>query len=253
MYKIPAKTLFIGKNLIYVPECHSTNDLAAQMVLQPSAHEGTVIISDKQTKGRGQRGNRWLTEPGKNLTFSIILKPSFLAPSQQFFLTMVISLGVYDLIRSSLNQKHAFIKWPNDLMIDQKKVCGILIENQLRGNEIVHSVAGIGLNVNQEKFSLPSATSLAQMMNKQFDLPPLLEELLENIEARYLMLRNGKVKELRRAYVDAMYWKDELHTFSSQGNTFKGMIKGIHSNGKLVISTGEEELAFDIKEIEYVE
>lgn len=252
MYKIPAKTLFIGKNLIYVPECHSTNDLAVQMVQQPSTHEGTVIITDKQTKGRGQRGNQWLTEPGKNLTFSLILKPSFLAPKDQFLITIVISLAVLDTIKSRLNQR-AFIKWPNDLMINNKKVCGVLIENQLRGNKIRHAVVGIGINVNQENFDLPSATSLSQVSGEPYNLPSLLVDLLECIEARYLMLRNGKTKELKESYVHALYWRDEWHTFSSQGEVFSGMIKGVDENGKLWVKEGETHRTFDIKEIEYIE
>lgn len=252
MYKIPAKTLFIGKNLVYVPECHSTNDLAVQMIQQPSAHEGTVIITDKQTKGRGQRGNQWLTQPRKNLTFSVILKPSFLAPKDQFLITVVASLSVMDLIKSRIRQGVS-IKWPNDLIIDKRKVCGILIENQLRGNKFIHAVAGIGINVNQENFDLPSATSLSQVTGEQYDLSLLLTDLLECIEARYLMLRNGMISELKESYVNALYWRDELHTFSSPGGVFIGMIKGVDENGKLLVKVGETHRTFDIKEIEYVE
>ncbi|HEX5167805.1 MAG TPA: biotin--[acetyl-CoA-carboxylase] ligase [Cyclobacteriaceae bacterium] len=235
-----------------MPECHSTNDLAAQIVRQPSTNEGTVVITDKQTMGRGQRGNYWRTEPGKNLTFSVVLKPAFVEPKNQFLLTMVISLAVHDLIQSGLNCA-AFIKWPNDIMIERKKVCGILIENQLKGNEITHSIAGIGLNVNQKHFEFPSATSLAQVLNKQFYLPSLVDDLLENIEARYLMLRSGKFTELKAAYVSVLYWKGEPHTFSIQGLTLKGIISGVDAAGKLLIDFGERERAFDIKEVEYLE
>lgn len=222
------------------------------MTQQPSAHEGTVIITDKQTKGRGQRGNQWFTEPGKNLTFSLILKPSFLVPKDQFLITVIASLGVLDLIKSRI-QHGASIKWPNDLIIGNKKVCGILIENQLRGNKIKYAVVGIGINVNQENFALPSATALSQVTGEQYDLPSLLVDLLECIEARYLMLRNGKAKELKESYINALFWRDELHTFSSQGEVFSGMIKGVDENGKLWVKEGETHRTFDIKEIEYLE
>lgn len=251
MYKIPAKTLFIGKNLIYVPECHSTNDLAAQIITQPSGLEGTIIVTDNQTKGRGQRGNQWLSEPGMNLTFSIILKPAFISPRDQFFLTRVMSLAVHDLLKA-LIEWPAFIKWPNDLIVNDKKICGILIENQLRGNEITHSVVGIGLNVNQENFSLPSATSLTQITNKQYHLPSLLESLLENIEARYLELRSGRLKELEENFLGAMYWLNELHTFSSSEELFQGSIIGVDPIGKLLIDLNGKVRSFDVKEIDYV-
>ena len=251
MYKIPAKTLFIGKNLIYVPECHSTNDLAARIINQPSGLDGTIIVTDKQIKGRGQRGNQWLSEPGMNLTFSIILKPTFISPRDQFFLTRVISLAIHDLLKA-LIEWSAFIKWPNDLMVNDKKICGILIENQLRGNEIIHTIVGIGLNVNQENFNLSSATSLALITSKQFHLPSLLEALLENIEARYLALRNGKLKALENAYLDAMYWRNELHTFSSNEELFQGSIIGLDPIGKLLIYVNGTVRSFDAKEIVYV-
>jgi len=251
LYKIPAKTLFIGKNLIYVPECHSTNDLAAQIITKPSGLDGTIIVTEKQIKGPGQRGNQWLSEPGMNLTFSIILKPTFISPRDQFFLTRVISLAVHDLLKT-LIEWPAFIKWPNDLIVNDKKICGVLIENQLRGNEITHSIVGIGLNVNQENFDLSSATSLTRITNKQFHLPLLLEELLENIEARYLALRNGKLKELEGNYLGAMYWRNELHTFLSNEELFQGTIISVDPIGKLLVEVNGMVRSFDAKEIVYV-
>lgn len=251
MYKIPAKTLFIGKNLIYVPECHSTNDLIAQIAGQRSSFDGTVVITDKQTKGRGQRGNQWISEAGLNLTFSILLRPSFLVPGDQFFLTRITSLAIYDLL-TSLFDLNVSIKWPNDIMVFDKKICGILIENQLRGNEITHTIIGIGLNVNQEIFQFSSATSLKQVTKKNFSLPSLLEELLEKIEARYLELRNGRQKELQFAYHEAMYWRDEMHTFSAYGNELVGIINGVDSTGKLLVDIDGKTHSFGLKEIEYV-
>jgi BirA family biotin operon repressor/biotin-[acetyl-CoA-carboxylase] ligase len=251
LYKIPAKTFFIGKNLIYVPQCHSTNVLAAQILQQPSAHEGIVVITDKQTKGRGQRGNLWITEPGKNLTFSIILKPAFLIPVEQFHLTIAISLGIVDCIKSFFKLT-ASIKWPNDIIVGGKKVAGILTENQLRGNKIIHSIVGIGLNVNQESLPIATAASLFQMTGKSCDLSLVLNELLEHIESRYIMLRNGRTKELTHDYLKVLYWKDEEHVYFSKGKRLKGVIKGISKTGKLVVETDHGEQLFDIKEIEYL-
>lgn len=224
----------MGKNLIYVPQCHSTNDIAAQVVEQPSAHEGTVVITDAQTKGRGQMGNQWVTEPEKNLTFSLILYPSFVAPKDQFFLICAISLGLYDLLQTALNG-HIFIKWPNDLMVNDKKVAGILIENQLKGNIIKHSIVGIGLNVNQERFNIPTATSMNQISGQQFDLSTILDDLLHQIEVRYLMLRNGKHQTLLNDYHNAMYWRNEMHAFSAASKKFYGKIIGVDEQGRLMV------------------
>lgn len=234
-----------------MPECHSTNDLAAQIVEQPSAHDGTVIITDAQTKGRGQRGNQWITEAGKNLTFSMILYPSFIAPKDQFLLTCAISLGIYDLLLTRLNGK-IFIKWPNDILVNDKKICGILIENQLRGNTIMHSVVGVGLNVNQKGFDIRTATSMCNIAHQEFALSSLLDELLHLIEIRYMMLRNGKGEVLKTDYHDAIYWKDETHTFSSGSEKFEGMIDGVDDNGRLSVVCGGIKRFYDNKQLVYL-
>ena len=129
MYKIPAKTLFMGQKLIYVPECHSTNSSLSDLINHADLPEGLVLITDNQTKGRGQRGNNWDSLPGENLTFSILLKPKFLATRDQFQLNMAIAIGIADGVRQLMSQQVS-LKWPNDIMIDGKKVGGILIENQ---------------------------------------------------------------------------------------------------------------------------
>ena len=242
----------MGKNLIYVPQCHSTNDLAAQVVEQPSAHEGTVVITDDQTRGRGQMGNQWLTEPGQNLTFSLILYPTFVAPTDQFLLICSISLGVFDLLQAEIGGR-IFIKWPNDLMVNDKKVGGILIENQLKGNTIKHTIIGIGLNVNQKEFTIESASSMNQIAGKQFDLSIVLEELLHRIEIRYMMLRNGKHETLMKDYHNALYWRNEMRTFSSSSGDFKGKIIGVGDQGHLKIDSEGIVHNFTNKQVTYVQ
>jgi BirA family biotin operon repressor/biotin-[acetyl-CoA-carboxylase] ligase len=139
MYKIPANTLFMGKRVIYMPECHSTNSEANRMVETQDIDHGTIIITDSQPAGRGQRGNRWLAEPGRNLTFSIIIKPKAFRIANQALLTMVVSLGIHDWLSSLLPEEAVRIKWPNDVLAGDKKVCGILIENHVTGNFISHA------------------------------------------------------------------------------------------------------------------
>lgn len=241
----------MGKKIIYVPECHSTNDLALKLAAEPDTYEGTVVITDRQLAGRGQRGNGWFTEHGKNLTFSIILRPSFLLLKDQFYLNICISLAVRDLVAEKLG-KQVFVKWPNDIIVEDQKICGILIENQLRGDRFTCSVAGIGLNVNQQQFELDTATSMGLAAGGNFILPDVLESLLEKIEVRYLQLRQGLMSEMQRHYLDVMYRRHELRVFSVGGTRFGGIIQGIDNTGRLHIDVDGEARFFAVKEVEYV-
>jgi BirA family biotin operon repressor/biotin-[acetyl-CoA-carboxylase] ligase len=251
LYKTPAKTLFLGKNIVFVPDCHSTNSFALNLCHDSSIHDGTVVITDCQTAGRGQRGNTWEAEPGKNLTFSIIIKPIFLSVREQFYLNIFTSLAVYDLLRDKTNAAIS-IKWPNDVLVDAKKISGILIENHIQGHQVSQSVIGIGLNVNQVNFSVNTATSFREIVNHDQDLSAILEDLLVCIEARYLQLRQQKLSSLKDQYLAAMYWRHEKHVFTSDGNLFEGVIMGIDNDGKLLIERSGKLQAFNIQEIGYV-
>ena len=251
LYKIPAKTLFLGKRLIYVPQCHSTNEIAAQIVDQSSVVEGAVVITDRQLKGKGQWGNSWITEDFRNLTFSLLLKPTFLDLERRFYLNIIAALGVRKTV-SALLKAPAWVKWPNDIMTEGGKIAGILIENQLHGQSIAYSVVGIGLNVNQLQFSVPGATSLAIATGAQFELPGVLETLLECIEACYLQLRNGGHEALKNDYESHLYWKDEWHTFSAGEETFKGIIRGVDEGGLLHVHTAGGARHFSTKQIRYI-
>jgi len=252
LYKILANTLFLGKNLVFMPECHSTNSFAIQLCQQSSPiAEGTVVITANQTSGRGQHGNTWLAEPGKNLTFSVILKPTFLSINDQFYLNIFTSLAIHDYLRDK-GCPNLSIKWPNDVYVNEKKICGILIENQLLGNLLCNTVIGIGLNMNQQEFEIHRATSLSLTLDREFELQSELEILLSMVEARYLQLRQNKLTVLLEDYLRAMYWLDELHTFSSNGHDFEGTICGVDQSGRLRVKISSEEKVFGMKEISYV-
>jgi len=241
----------MGKNLVFVPECHSTNSLAVELSQQQVQPEGTVVITDHQTTGRGQRGNGWEANPGENLTFSVIVNPGFLKVNEQFSLTQITSLAVCDYLHDRLNTTIK-IKWPNDIMVGSKKICGILIENSLSGENLQNSVLGIGLNVNQEIFSLPSPTSMRQITGRWYEPGTELERLLETLEKRYLQLRSAQVPSLGKEYLERMYWLNEKRIFASQSGEFEGVIKGVDELGLLKIETDARELAFDLKEIRFV-
>ncbi len=254
MYKIPANTLFMGGNLVFVPECHSTNTLALQLCQQPSTPEGTVVITNNQTAGRGQRGNSWEAQPGMNLTLSVILKPVFLDLKDQFYLNMIISLGIHDyLVTKKISNSH--IKWPNDVMVGRKKLCGILIENQIQGSRFTNSVAGVGININQQNFTNDTATSLSIVTGTEYILQDELEQLLQKIEARYLQLRQNAHAKIKSNYLNALYWKGETHQFASHGENFSGVIQGIDDAGRLNVQRSDthEVKSFDLKEISYLQ
>ena len=225
--------------------------MVARLVPENKVFEGSVIITDNQTAGRGQRGNSWEAAPGKNLTFSIFFKPGFLDIENQFFLNVVTSLGVCDFLNEYIREEIS-IKWPNDIYYRDFKMGGILIENSLRKGSIEYSIVGVGLNVNQQNYKVATATSMSMVCNQEFDLGALTQELLLNIEHHYLKLRKGSTERLMDEYLNRLYWKGEDRIFRSNGEFFSGEIMGVDEIGRLLIKTGSGTKAFNIKEVAFV-
>lgn len=211
-----------------------------------------MVITENQTAGKGQRGNVWSAEKGMNLTFSLVVYPKFIPAKDQFLLSQAVSLSLYDFIRT-LQIGHVNVKWPNDIMINGKKVCGILIENQLVGSTIELSVIGIGLNVNQTVLPVPTATSLKNIGGFDFPLNEVLEEVCHCMEVRYQQLRNNLWTDLREDYHQALYWRGEQHTFFSKGQNFSGIIRGTDEHGRLQVEVNNDLRHFDVKEILYLQ
>ncbi len=254
MYKIQPNTLFTGKNIKYLPTCHSTNDIAAEMIQSNQAFEGTIVITDHQTAGRGQRGNTWEASVGQNLTFSLILRPSFLKASEQFQLNVAVSLGVHAFLNAFVADGLK-IKWSNDIYHYDKKIGGMLIENTLQGYHIGYSVVGIGLNINQTDFGVPTASSLRNITQQSsaYDLSAMLRALAEQIEKYYLLLKQGQYDRLKHLYLSVLYRYQEWHYFKKNDTVFLGQIIGIDTYGKLAIETEEAEIQyFDFKEVAFV-
>ncbi len=251
MYKILANTLFMGKEIVFMPHCQSTNSEAIRLCAEKSIGEGAVVVTDHQQAGRGQRGNSWESAAGLNLTFSTVLKPAFLAIPQQFLLNVIASLALTDLMTED-GIEDIRIKWPNDLYINSKKVAGILIENQLSNTKISSSIVGIGLNVNQEIFHYENATSLRSVTRRDYVLSDVLIHFLAHLEARYLKLRSGNHQQLLEEYEASLYWRYERHTFYSEGENFEGVIMGINHAGQLLVDAANEERCFGIQQITYI-
>ncbi|MDR2650768.1 MAG: biotin--[acetyl-CoA-carboxylase] ligase, partial [Prevotellaceae bacterium] len=217
-------------------ETESTNDLAHAAV-NNNEPNGTVFVADNQTKGRGQRKNVWESEPFKNLTFSVILYPNFLKVEEQFLLSKAISVAIVDLLKEC--GLSATIKWPNDIYVGDKKITGILIENNIIGSRIVSSIVGVGLNVNQRIFvsDAPNPTSIAIELNKEFDRKTLLERLLFLFEQRYKSLAERDYYELEKAYFSHLYHNDGFYSYTSGENKFDAKIIGISNIGELLLET----------------
>lgn len=252
MNKIQPKTLFVGKNIVYLPTCHSTNDIASEKIQNGEGIDGTIVITDHQTSGRGQRGNTWEALKAQNITMSLILKPSFLRPSEQFDLNMAVSTGIYQFFKAN-GTEGISIKWPNDIYINDKKAGGILIESTISGNNLNYSVIGIGLNINQNSFSNPRATSLTvETGSAEMPLDALVEQLCFYLETAYLSLKNGHKEEIKKKYLEIMFRAGRLSRFRDENGTFLGTIRGVDPVGKLIVEGEITEKSYDIKEIEYL-
>ncbi|MBO0939891.1 biotin--[acetyl-CoA-carboxylase] ligase [Fibrella sp. HMF5335] len=253
MYKIYPKTLFVGQNIIFLPTCQSTNDEALHLLADGTAYEGDVVATSQQTQGRGQRGNQWEALPGQNLTFSLILQPTFLQASEQFWLNMAVSLAVHDSLAPFISTGLR-VKWPNDIYVNDRKMGGILIENALQGYHLAHTVVGIGLNINQTQFGYPNATSLLLEAPYQegYHLPALLTTLCEQLEKRYLQLRNGHRDTLRASYLQHLYRYQEAHLYEADGQRFYGTIISIDPTGRLGLMVDGGIRYFAFKEVSFV-
>ena len=248
------KTLFTGQQLIWLPECGSTNTEAQHLLVKNSATDGCTIITDKQTAGRGQRGNTWEAAPGENLTLSVVWRPVFLAANEQFQLSIAVALAVYDWAAALLGPDPALrLKWPNDLYFGAQKLGGILIENMLSGTKIQHSIVGIGLNINQQTFGAPTATSLALLTGRPHQRVPLAARLLECLEQRYLQLRAGQAVRQHHDYLRVLYRYQESAAYVVAGAIVQGRITGVDATGRLLLdlaSNGQPQ-AFGLQEIRY--
>ena len=234
-----------------MPECHSTNSLASELATQSILSEGTVVITSNQTAGRGQRGKTWETSAGENLTFSILLKPAFLPIKSQFYLTIITSLAVIDFLTDQ-SVALAKIKWPNDILVGQKKICGILIENSVLRDAIQQSIVGIGLNINQKVLGINTATSLSIVARKDFDLNQMLNALLEKFEKRYLQLRSGRMTDLKKEYLENLFGLGSLRIFISDDKKFEGIIEDVDEAGELVLRVENKRANYSLKEIAFV-
>jgi BirA family biotin operon repressor/biotin-[acetyl-CoA-carboxylase] ligase len=246
-------TLFIGHSVINLDKVDSTNNYLHTLLSEKPIAEGFIVRAVEQYAGKGQRGNSWLSQPGANLTFSILLEPKFLPLAEQFWLTKALALGVAEFVSTMVPSALVNVKWPNDIYADGRKIAGILVENILERSIIKYCIAGIGLNVNQDSFDplLPNATSLKMFAGKAFDLSLCLESICISIEKFYLELRNSDYKRIDELYHKLLYKRDVSGNFLLDGKPLEGTIKGVSAQGHLLINTksGSELIVKDTVEV----
>ncbi len=239
-----------GHKIIHLESVDSTNNYAATLISEGKADHGTVIMADDQFAGRGQRGAEWRVKPGQNLTFSLILFPDNLSVSEHFVLSQVTALALHDLLRKFGISAH--VKWPNDIVVDERKIAGVLIENQLRGSRISSSIIGVGINVNQTEFGTLQATSMKNNVGSFISINDLLFSFIAAFDHFWeIWLKSGK-GDIESLYEARLLGKDEMRHFEDEIGAFEGVVLGVSEEGKLRILKKEKECLYDLKEVRFI-
>jgi BirA family biotin operon repressor/biotin-[acetyl-CoA-carboxylase] ligase len=225
--------------------------MAKNMVKSGSLAHGSIVITDFQESGRGQQGNVWVSEKGKNLLFTIVLRGMNIAPNQQYLLNVATSLAIQKTLSTFLKGCDVAIKWPNDIYVNDRKICGILIETIISNGQLESIFCGIGLNVNQRHFSLNSATSVNIESGSDFERDVILEHLIMELEACLATITKD-VPKLLEDYHANLRWIGETRTFLVDGNLLEGEIQGINEQGKLILKVFDEIRHFGLKEITFL-
>ena len=241
-------------HIIHLPEVTSTNSYSKEMLKDKRPPEGTVIVADHQTAGKGQDDNSWESEAGKNILMTLILYPSFVEISSQFRISMAVALGIIDFLKGILPDQQVLIKWPNDIYVGKGKIGGILINNEIMGDHFEHVIAGIGLNVNQLAFSsdIPNPVSLKTISGQEYSLQDMTLRLCDCVMRRYEQLKHESFSRIETDYLKFLLGLNEWREYIYQGKTITARITGVNEFGRLILETDGAVIECDIKEIAYL-
>jgi BirA family biotin operon repressor/biotin-[acetyl-CoA-carboxylase] ligase len=237
-------------NIIKIDTCLSTNSFLKELSSGQRLENGTILVAKDQTAGRGQTGTQWEAESGKNLTFSVLLYPHFLPLKDNFLLSEMIALSLKDVLDTYT--ENISIKWPNDIYYQNKKIAGILIENEITGTTLFRSIIGIGININQETFrsDAPNPISLKQITGKNTCLDDLLEQLSAAIGKHYERLQKGETESIVRDYHEALYRKEGFYPYKDREEVFFARIESVANDGILhLISEKGEKRCYTFKAV----
>lgn len=239
---------------IYIEETDSTSDFLARLIAgNPETSTYTVVRTSYQHAGRGQRGHSWESQRGKNLLFSILLRPQGISASDGFAIQQIVSLSIYKTL--SQYASGFSIKWPNDIYWKDRKICGFITENTISGNNIETSIIGIGINLNQRAFisQAPNPVSLWQIINRESSEQEIMEQITENIIAGIKDYESGNRARIADEYMKALYRSRGFYPFSSRGREFTAMICTVTPQGKLLLCEEDGTITgYQFKEVSYI-
>jgi BirA family biotin operon repressor/biotin-[acetyl-CoA-carboxylase] ligase len=244
------KQAIFGKEFIHLSDVDSTNNFAAKLLSENLCQNGAVIMADIQTQGKGQRGNTWQSEQGKNILSSFVFFSDNLAVSNQSTLTWATSLALSETLRNF--NIEAQIKWPNDIFVEGKKIAGILIENQLTGSQIQRSIIGIGLNVNQTEFENLHATSVFLETGIFNEPRVILNNLMKTMSEKIALINEKKYENLKHNYETKLFQMNQPAIYEDESGKFQGVIKGVSGEGKLIIEKENSIVFYGLKEVVFI-
>ena len=237
-------------NHIKLDSIDSTNSYVLSLQELGVFKEGLVVSANYQSGGNGQRDKVWESNTNENLLLSVVIEPRK-SISKKFEISKIVSLSICDLLTYlGLNPE---IKWPNDILVSKQKIAGILIQNKLQGNLIIHSIIGIGLNINQIEFKdySPKAASLQLLLNKKFDIDKIKMQLLHLLSDRIEKYRVGIFQQ--EEYLKVLYLKDKVAAFETKGRKIMGIIKEVSQDGRLLIQLEDDKITeFENQTIKYL-
>lgn len=240
--------------IISLVETSSTNTELKQLQKKEQLPEGFVVTADFQTQGRGQAGNSWFSDKGRNLLFSFLLYPKFVIANKQFIISRIISLALKEVLDQYMD--NISIKWPNDIYWKDKKIAGMLIENNLMGQQIESSIVGIGLNVNQDEFpiELPNPVSMKQVTGVEYNRDEILMQFFDAFYRLYHSLQQSKEHNIEQKYLRQLYRGKGYYWYEDVNGLFEAKIKDILPSGHLILETSGEkqERQYAFKEVSFV-
>ncbi len=232
-------------NLIVLPLIDSTNNYALSLIEKGTFVDNTVVLAYEQTLGRGQRGNNWESAPGMGLYATFIFRPHHIVAQQQFILNKAISSGIASYIEDRIKQPCS-VKWPNDIMVENKKLAGILIENNLRGNQISAIAIGIGINLNQFRFLndfSTTACSMRMLTGLSYDPESEIPILNTHLNFFYQQFLKGNYQIIEQAYDKRLYRKNMVSSFISNDVLFSARLEGVDNNGAAILDKNGESIS----------
>ena len=239
--------------IIRLVETDSTNNYLREQSAKARLPEGSLVIADFQTAGKGQVGNSWESEAVKNLMCIILLYPDFLPANRQFLISQIASLSVKETLEKYTDS--VTVKWPNDIYWKDKKICGMLIENDLMGRNISQSIAGVGININQEVFhsSAPNPVSLFQITGKQYDIFNILEHIMLRIQIYYDLLQKNNTALITAQYERSLFRKEGMYRYKDVNGEFMANIVCVEPEGRLILEDETQtKRGYMFKEVEYL-